>query len=491
MNWMDRLIANLSPSWAMQRVQARSFLAAYEAAQPSRLRRSRGDNASGDALTQRSGENLRAMARHLDQNHDLAHGALDVLVRNLVGPTGIGIEPQPRRKDGSIHVELAREIGRLYMYWSRSPEVTGEHQWASVQRLACRAWLRDGEALAQHIEGPAASVTHGSRVPYSLEMIEADLLPHGMTDLTRNIMQGVERNEWGRVRAYHLLKKHPGDVASLMAWTDTKAVAGDRIVHLKLVDRVRQARGVSIFASVMTRLDDLKEYEESERVAARISAALAAFVRKGTPDLYQAPSGDATDREFKLKPGMVFDNLAVGEEIGTIQSNRPSALLQPFRDSMLRAVAAGVGTGYSSLSKSYDGSYSAQRQELVEQYAQYGVLSDEFIARFVQPIYLRFIAVAVASGVLKLPPDLDRATLDDADYRPPVMPWIDPQREAGANEKLLALRVKSRAQIIRERGGIPADVRDQTRKEREEDREDGVLPSASAPTAPDDSDPPA
>ncbi len=56
--------------------------------------------------------------------------------------------------------------------------------------------------------------------------------------------------------------------------------------------------------------------------------------------------------------------------------------------------AAGMGTSYSSLSKNYNGTYSAQRQELVEQYGAYGVLSMEFIHQLARPITERFVAMA-------------------------------------------------------------------------------------------------
>lgn len=39
--------------------------------------------------------------------------------------------------------------------------------------------------------------------------------------------------------------------------------------------------------------------------------------------------------------------------------------LLALRAGQLKAIAAGIGAGYSSIARSYDGTYSAQRQELV------------------------------------------------------------------------------------------------------------------------------
>lgn len=456
MNLIDSIIRPFSPGWALKRAQARQLLAMYEAARPSRTRRNPGDNRSGNAVVDGAGATLRAQARHLDQNHDLARGILTTLVNNVVGANGIGVEFQPKNLDGSVNRVLADELAWYWAEWCRSPETSGKLDWAMTQRLVARSWFRDGEVLAKSVVGTVPKLNHRSLVPYSLELIEADQLAE-TSNPAEGIIQGVQMNSWGQPRYYMILDQHPGD--GFMATGKVRMINADVIDHIALVDRIRQVRGVSVFASVMNRLNDLKDYEDSERVAARISAAMAGFIKKGTPDMYMAPE-DGEDREFPLEPGVMFDNLAPGEDVGTIQSNRPSMLLQPFRDAMLRAIAAGTSSGYSSISRNYDGTYSAQRQELIEQWVNYGALSHTFIAQFVSRVVRRFISTAIAFGV-KLPADIDPDTLYDVDYLTPAMPWIAPEKEAIAHEKNLDMRLTSPQAIIRSRGQNPDDILDQ------------------------------
>jgi lambda family phage portal protein len=170
---------------------------------------------------------------------------------------------------------------------------------------------------------------------------------------------------------------------------------------------------------------------------------------------------------------MVFDDLLPGEDIGTIDTRRPNPALDPFRRSQQRAVASGTETTYSSTSKDYDGSYSAQRQELVEGYAAYGILSSEFTGKFVQPVYEAAISAAILSGQLTLPPDIDPDTLDAALYIPPQMPWIDPAKEAAANLALEQAGHASGPEIIRRRGLNPSDVIDQEKRWRKQWRDAG------------------
>ncbi|MGC8164905.1 phage portal protein, partial [Salmonella enterica] len=104
-----------------------------------------------------------------------------------------------------------------------------------------------------------------------------------------------------------------------------------------------------------------------------------------------------------IEPGTILKDLLPGEDIGTIKSDRPNANLESFRMGQLRAVAAGVRGSFSSIARNYDGTYSAQRQELVEAQEGYSILQDSFIAAFTRPLYRRWLAAAVASGAIEVP----------------------------------------------------------------------------------------
>ena len=175
-------------------------------------------------------------------------------------------------------------------------------------------------------------------------------------------------------------------------------------------------------------------------------------------DVERNDKGEALPRDVHLQPGVIIDNLLVGEEIGLIDSNRPNPNLIGWRAGQLKAIAAGIGAGYSSIARSYDGTYSAQRQELVEQWVHYAVLADEFTSMFVQPHYERFVEVAHLSGVVPRPTDVSAQSADDALYLAQSMPWIDPLKEVQAWEKRTQAGFASEVQAIRAAGGNPRDV---------------------------------
>lgn len=489
--FLDRAIATISPGWAVSRLRARmawnSLNSLSESDDLDRLKRTRRQGQSADQRNQRSAIQNREQARWLEETFDIAKGVLDVLETNIIG-SGIFPEPQVKLKDGTLATEINDQLRTLFDDWIHAPEVTGKMDYATVQSLMCRAMFRDGEIFAQHLAGPVPFLDHQTIVPYSIEVLEADFVPYDLMDEKRGIFQGVEMNAWGRPRAYHVYRDHPGDAKR--SWNiETKKIPADRFMHLMRTTRFHSTRGMSEFASVMSRFGDLKEIDESERVAMRVAAAMTAYIKKGDPAVYQSNSNSSgtaqAKRLMQMSPGMIFDDLRPGEDVGIIQNTRANNNLAAFRNAHLASAASGTSTGRSSISKDYSGSYSSQRQELVEQYAVYRRLSGIFIMRLCQPVWDNFVTASVGGRLLKGLASVDMQTIYDVQHTPPAMPWIDPVKEAEANDLLERRRFKSRPAIIREMRQNPDQVNREIERDRlERERLKIVQEGESAPGVP-------
>lgn len=508
MNAFDFYRYLTDPAEKLRRAQARKVLAQYEGATKTRLRKSQRDNSSPNALVGQSATALRAHARYMERNHDIFRGALRVLVNNVVGPGGIGTEPQPRRFDGSIHTEYAAALREAHRDWRRKPEVTHRLAWPLAQRLGAYTWFRDGEFFSQMLMGNVPLLDHGTRVPFSLELFEPDFVPLDYEEVGRSIRQGIQTNAWGKPTSYAVFKSDPRESGAFINASDLKWVPANRMLHVATLDRLHQFRGISEFASVVTRGEDLKDYEESERIAAKVAASLTAYVKRNAGSEGMNPTDVKTDdqgrvipREMRMQPGIIIDSLMVGEEIGTIDSNRPNPNLVGWRAGQLRAFCAGIGASYSSVSRDYDGTYSAQRQELVEQWVHYAVLADEFVSMFVQPVWETFVSVAALSGVVPVPADVMPGTEDDCLFLGQSMPWIDPLKEVLANKEKTQAGFASEVEVIRKSGGNPRDTMEQISEWRREAAARGlrfssdIANTTSAATDPvaaslDDADPP-
>ncbi len=471
MDWFNKnIVAAISPAWALNRARSGAMVRAfYDATQASRLRKRKSKRGSADQHNQAAQRPLLEQARYLDENYDIFSGILDTLVNNVVG-TGLVPEFHVKDRAGNLAEDINGQLADAFEDWARHPEVTGEHEYAALQRMSCRAFFRDGEIFTQYLTGSIPSLQHNTVVPFSLEPIESEMCPVDYTNDSKQIKQGVKKNAWGRPINYYFYKDHPSESYAGSYYTDLKVLPAANVQHLKLTKRFRQTRGISIVATVNTRIDDIKDIEESERVAARVAAAVTGSIKKGSAELWEPltdENGAKIEREMAFEPGMIFDNLGPGEELEIAASNRPNNQIIVFRDANIRAAASGTMTSYSSISKNYNGTYSAQRQELVEQYQSYAALSGHFAGRKVIPDVMRFMQVCYETGLIRLGPEIDKMSMFAVDIVPPQMPWIDPKKEADAWTTMIDYDLESRSHISRNRGRNPQKIRDQINREQD------------------------
>lgn len=451
------LIQKLFPGYTLKRELARlrlhALTRAYEGGKINDYHRPIiGAGESANTSMENAGINLRNRSRYFDENHDIVTGIFDTLVNNIIGNAD-PIRPMIRNPDGTLNTEANLRLKRLWKEFSIKPTICKQYTMLQALKLSCRGWLRDGEYLTRIVRGHSDNI-----VPLAFELIESDYLPYEKSvseDGKPTIIQGVEFNNNNEVTGYHLYDHHPDSGGFGIVNIATHRVDADEIIHVKFTRRTHQVRGVPLLHSVMLRLDDLKDYEESERIAARVAAAMTGFVQKPGETMGQV--GANNERTFEMSPGMIFDNLMPGETIGTIASNRPNPELITFRSAMLRAVAAGTGTNYSTISRDYNGTYSSQRQELLESKPNYEALRQQFSDYAIFPIWREFIKMAKFSGKIKAA-GIDPQTIDDLELRGINIGWIDPKKQADASATSINSGIMTRGQVIREKGGDPESV---------------------------------
>ncbi|WP_455012005.1 phage portal protein [Haemophilus parahaemolyticus] len=472
MNLLEKTIATLAPSWAANRAKQRYVLNAYEAALPNRTHKATRESQGANSAVRQSSVSLREQARALDQNHDIVIGILDKMEERVIGSKGIHIEPQPLNVDGEVNEALAETIRKKWAEWSITPEVTGQFTRPELERMLLRTWLRDGEVFIQLVKGQVVGLKHATKIAFSLEALEPDFVPM-QTDEQQRLLQGIFINAWRKPISYLVYLENPQE--NFRTLDKVKQVSAENMLHLAFKKRLHQLRGVSMLHGVIVRLADLKDYEESERVAARIAAAMTMYIKKGDAALYgEDDTGAQAERYFDIAPGAVIDDLKPGEDIGLINSNRPNTNLEGFRNGQLRATAAGTRSSYSSIARDYNGTYSAQRQELVESFEGYAVLQDAFVAQISRPIYREWLKMAILSGEIDVPAQIDQTALFNAVYSGPVMPWIDPIKEANAWKERIKGGLATESQAVRASGSNPAEVKRRRKVEVEENRELGL-----------------
>lgn len=412
---------------------------------------------SADSEVKNSLRVLRNRARSLVRDSDFAKSALRAVKNNVVGQ-GIKHQAQVRMvRGGRLDERLNSLVEHEWKKWGKAKNchAGGTLSWSDIQRLCLNSMIESGEVFVRFVYQQFGD----SKVPFGLEILEADFLDDDYTGLESNgnrVRMGVEINEWGRPVAYHFLTYHPGDYQfsyGNIAQKRRVRVPADEIIHLYAAERPGQTRGITAFASAIMRLNNLKGYEEAEIIAARASSAMMGFVR--TPDQELFEDGTFDDQSvLDFAPGSIR-RLAPGEEMQFFSPSRPDDAFTPFVAQMLRAVASGVGCSYTQVSSDFSQSnYSSSRLELLETRAHYKTLQQYMIETLCQRVYEKWMDMAVMSGALRLPGfDIDPDRYYESKWIAPAAQFVDPQKEAEAYKSLVRSGIMTLSQVISLHGG--------------------------------------
>lgn len=431
--WLDSVIGYLSPEKGLKRQRARKAMdmvhRAYDGAKTGR--RTEGwitASTSANAEIGPANKRLRDNARDLVRNNPYAARATEVYVTNAIGT---GIQPNSKAKEA-----LAKKIMETWNTWVNQCDADGQHNFYAMQALVARGRFESGECFIRFIDRKA---NEGLIVPFQLQLLEADFLNTDKTGATLGggqIIQGIELDKDGKRVAYHMWDRHPGETIGKKP--ESIRIPADQILHIFLKDRPGQLRGVTAYAPVMLKLNDLAEYEEAELLRKKIESCFAAFVtQSGGPDGASLGFGSkegGSARQETFRPGMI-GYLNPGEDV---KFGNPSTATNgdAFVRAMLRSIASGLGITYEQITGDLSNvNYSSFRSGLLEfrrmiEARRWNV----YIPMLCELVWQRFLDRAILAGVFSISQPSDRI----AAWSAPKFEQIDPYKDALAD--LLMIR---------------------------------------------------
>lgn len=444
---LEKAIAAISPQWACSRAFYAENLRAYEAGEVTRFNDGwvpiNGDTENEDK-TQR--DLIKARARYLENNSDIASAAIGGIVRNVVGT---GIKPQART--GNEH--LNKTIETMWREWTRSEncDITGQQTFEEMQAMLLRRKIVDGEILVKKV------IDRKSRFPLKLQVIKSDLLSQYLirAPKTNNVIRsGIELNDQLRPLAYWIDKKTPDGYTEY----DPDRVRADEIIHLWTRTQPDQIRGMSDLTPIIKRLKDTQDYLDAETVAAKIAACFSVFIttQTGAPGTV-GRIGNTKDAESKrlqsIRPGMI-KYLAPGETVTTANPSRGIASAKDYVSIQERLAGAGLGLSYELMSRDFNSSsFSAARQGMLEDRKTFEPIQQFLSAHLCMPIYREWLDTCVLAGVLDIPDYFsNREAYQTVEWVTPGWSWIDPQKEVNADISAIQNGGKTLSQWCAERG---------------------------------------
>lgn len=500
-NWLDRCIGYVSPSWGYRRHAWRNAMRGfYDAGSGDRLNAGWTPvNASAEQTDAPQRDIIRARARDLERNSDIAEAIIGPLERNVVG-TGIKVQAKVTKSDGSEDDDLNTQIEDLWEEWCRpmNCDVSGQQSFAEMQAMAMRRLEVDGGILF------VKAYTKDGVVPFSLQPREVDELDTSVNSLPgigRNrVWCGIELDDHNKPVAYWLKKYTPDGF-----WTGkSERIEAQRIIFLWRKTRPTQIREMSPLARTATRVRDVNEFIEAVSVKERILACLSVFIKK------QVPSGVGRGAridsksgylEKTISPGMIQE-LQPGEDIAAVAPSGQASNSKDFVTTQQRLAGSGQGLSYEAVSRDMSQvNYSSARQGLLEDQRTYGMWQQFLIEHFCKEVYTEFMISAMLANQLKIANFWqDKRRYLKHVWIPPGWSWIDPLKEVAANEKALNTGQDTLARISAERGEDWRNVLKQRAKEIKMAKDLGIDLTGGAknagskqtaggqPTDPDDTD---
>lgn len=471
MSWLDKTIAFIAPSVAYRREAWRKGyeeLRNYDAGTNDRL--NAGWRTVNSAAEQTDGlyrDTIRARARDLERNSDIAESIIGAFERNVVGT---GFKLQAKTNDE----ELNAQIEKLWKEWCkpRNCDVTYQQSFAEMCRMALRRKKIDGGIIF------VKRYTADGVVPFSIQVREVDDLDTmQMSRSDKRIVNGIEYNEFNRPIAYYF-KNY--DVHGYYSGKSERIEADD-IIFLWNKKRPSQIREISEMSATITRIKDVNSYMEAVSVKERVAACLSVFIRRQNPAGgggfgRQSSQTGANYQGKTLSPGMIME-LNPGDDVSVVTPPGQGASAADFVRLQQRLTGSGVGISYETIARDMSQvNYSSARQGLIEDQKTYAIEQNHLIDHFLTEIYETFLISAVLSNAIQIKDFWDNKKEYLAhSWTPPGQKWIDPLKEVNANSRALDSNQTTLAEISASSGQDWRETIDQRAREIEYMKSKGVI----------------
>lgn len=445
---------------------------------------------------------LRSRARSLAANNEHGKRFLSLVATNVVGRRNpkLQVRAMMNQRDPNKPTVLDKSandcIELHWERWGKTADITGRHKSLyQFMRTAIKAVARDGETLVRKVRD--------RRLPYgmALQLLEADRIDDARNtrlDNGNSIRQGIEIDSTGRAVAYWVRTSHPGENYSVRA-AGVERVPASEMMHVFLTDRAEQVRGITWFHAIIIRGSIIHKFEESAVIAAHIGASKVAALERSddAPDAIGSMADGKTSDGFSMtvEAGEMFE-LPPGYKLNSWNPDYPHQNFESFLKACLRGLAAGFDVASHNLTGDMtEVNYSSARIAELSERETWMALQDWFIGEFVEPIYEDWLAGALLTGSITfdisgkaLPADKLQKFLNASRFQGRRWNWVDPLKEADANEKQLANKLTSRTRLAAEQGDEFDDILDELAQEQALIKASGlqevVPPPPAAPKAP-------
>ena len=474
MNWIDTIVAAISPQAAFKREMWRRELESVRNYDAGDYRRGNANwrtiNEPAELTDRPYRDNVRARARDMERNSDVMNSVIGAFERNVVGA---GYTIQARTSDENLN----KQLEQYWKLWCKKQncDVTGTQSFNQILRMVVERKKIDGGILIHKV------YTEGGLIPFKLQCLEVDELDISVMNPRKKenkVVGGIEVNSFNRPVGYWIKQYEVNGFTMELP----KYIPAKDIIYIFRKNRPSQVREMSDVSQTLSRIRDANEFMNAVSVKERIEACLSVFIKRNTPtggtvgrSNVNADSTRKYDYQGKtLTPGMIM-NLDPGDEIQTINPSGQGADATSYIKLQQRLIGAGQGISYEASSRDMsETNYSSARQANIEDDLTY-TSDKELLMELMDEIYETFVISLVLSGRVNIKDFWDRKEeYMSHEWIQAPKKWIDPLKESNANKIAMQTGQKTFMQICAENGRDWKDTIDDMRKVMEYGEESGI-----------------
>jgi len=419
---------------------------------------------TGDWHTYTDRETLVEMSRQMARDNAIFAAAKSRLADNILGPDGFTLQSRvkpPRTSTGRVYENARAEADKinrtiedeLWPRFAEDPEARGLYTFPELSRVIVEEMVEAGDL-------GAIKLSTGKLQVVESEQIGAEGRQSGPDG--KRIEQGIELDDKGRPVRFWVRP------AGQHTYKSAKPFKADNFLYIHGGSRrITQTRPVPPFSPTLANIHRLNDILTAEAVAWQMLSRFAVAINRdgATLDAYEASDGtedvagaardayfdtDAealTDRVVQTEMGTMFWG-APGESVQGVKHDIPSANFAESVTAYLRLIGMQIGLPLEILMLDWSKTNFSSARAAIEQakltlHRWQRLVETQFHAR----VYRWKIREWIDAGELP-----DRPDIFDHEWIAHPMPWIDIEKEAKAQEKLLALGMTTYDESLKARG---------------------------------------
>lgn len=362
---------------------------------------------------------LRERSAQVFRDNLYARGLIRRLVTNEIN-TGLELEALPEESvigvpEDSL-AEWTEEVESRFSVWAEAPTVCDYEKrrvFAELQRIIRREALICGDVLL---------VLHISKVTGlpQLQIINASHVESPMDDTgikaNHTIDYGVERDASKRHVAYWVTKDDGTSVRVPCYGARSKRRVAWMVYGTDM--RVDDVRGEPLLSIILQSIKEIDRYRDAATRKATINSILAMFIKKSEDKMgtlpFQGggavrhqtvtPISDEPDRKFTLSdhlPGVVIEELQVGEEPVPHSTAGTDVNFGPFEEAIVHAIAWANEIPPEILRLAFTKNYAGSQSAINEFKMYLNLIRSKQGAEVNQPIYTEWLISQVLLGNIR------------------------------------------------------------------------------------------